>query len=148
MADYDVRDYASGGLFVKKQDLRANGPRTVVVKDVEEADGFPGKNGQPKKELVLVFEDGTKLALRARAQRDAMAELHGFRTSKWIGKSIELFCDPSVFNPKGGEPGGVRLRVPGAMRVPAAYRSDLEEPVITKGNGAEQPPDRDDEIGW
>ena len=132
MIDADVRDYGSKTVgFVKKAELRMNGPRQVMVQDVEEADGFPDRTtGQPTKELVLMFSDGTKFGLRAKVNRDAMAAVCGYRTSDWIGKTIELYFDPGVFNPRGGEPGGVRIRRPGAMQVEEPFVSDLEEEPV------------------
>jgi hypothetical protein len=142
MIDADVRDYGSKGTggFVKKAELRMNGPRQVMVQDVEEADGFPDRTtGQPTKELVLTFSDGTKFGLRAKVNRDAMAAVSGYRTSDWIRKTVELYFDPGVFNPRGGEPGGVRIRRPGAMQVEEPFVSDLEDEPV-KGNGAERRP--------
>ena len=142
MNDFDARNYGSSGGFVKKADLRENGPRKFVVADVEEADGFPDKAGKATKELVLVFADGSKQSLRARAQRDTMVDLFGHRTSKWIGKEIELYCDLSVFNPRGGDQGGIRIRRPDARQEDEeldAYVSDLDD-LGTFGERAEAVP--------
>jgi len=132
MQDYDVRDY-SNSVFVKKDDLRRNGPKVAMVQSVEEVPGLAKRDGRQTKELVLVFPDGSKFALRAKANRDAMSDAYGFRASGWIGKVIELYCDPTVTNPfNSSDQGGVRLRVPGAATATAtataaaAFVSDLE----------------------
>jgi hypothetical protein len=121
----------------KKQELRQNGPRVCVIADVEQGEGFPDKKtGLRPSELVLVFEDGTKLGLGARVNRDGMIATYGNRTSGWVGQTIEVYFDPTVSNPFGGENGGVRLRRLGSMAAPEEYVSDLEQPA--KGNGAER----------
>jgi hypothetical protein len=138
MRDVDAREYLTGG-FVKKQELRTNGPRQAVVEGVEELEGyFAGKDGKKKLELVLVFADKTKLPLRNEATRLAMIAGYGSRTSGWVGQTIELYFDPNVPNPKGGEAGGIRIRRPVSMPAPEdEYVSDLEVPA--KANGAERP---------
>ena len=114
--DFNVRDYMAVS-FIKKQELRAQGPRRVTIKSVEEADGLPGRDGKPaRKELVLLFTDGTKFGLRARINQETMVDLHGERTSGWIGKAITCTFDPSVMNPFGGEQGGIRIRRPDAQQ--------------------------------
>ena len=124
MLDVDARGSGGGGgRFVKKRELRQNGPRACRVADVTEGEGFPDENGNRSPELVLVFEDGTKQSLRAKVNRDAVIEICGPRTSRWIGQTVELYFDPGVFNPRGGEPGGIRIRRPAG---PADYVSDLE----------------------
>src|SRR5262249_2942137 len=106
--------------------------------------GLAKRDGRQTKELVLVFPDGSKFALRAKANRDAMSDAYGFRASGWIGKTIELYCDPTVTNPfNSSDQGGVRLRVPVAATATvtataaAAFVSDLEPAVpAAKPNGS------------
>ena len=57
MEERNAREYQKVA-FVRKQDLRAAGSQTASATDVEEADGFPGRDGKPaRKELVLVLSD-------------------------------------------------------------------------------------------
>ena len=138
--DFNVRDYMAKG-FIKKQELRAQGPRQFTINAVEEAEGLPSRDGKPpRKELVLVSTKAEKFGLRARINQDTMADLHGERTSGWIGKTITLFFDPNVQNPFGGEQGGIRIQRPDTYEADEVetYVSDLEEPPA-KGNGAEVP---------
>ena len=138
MLDVDAREYLTGG-FVKKQELRTHGPRQVVVEEVEEVEGyFADRDGKKKPELVLVFADKTKLPLRNEATRLAMIVGYGSRTSGWVGQTVELYFDPNVANPKGGDAGGIRIRRPASTGPgDAEYVSDLEVPA--KPNGADRP---------
>jgi hypothetical protein len=56
-----------------------------------------------------------------------MKTAYGKRTSLWVGKLVEVYCDPSVRNPQGAKVGGVRLRIPAEDGGPEEYVSDLEE---------------------
>jgi hypothetical protein len=138
--DFDLRDYSKSGSFIKKDDLRASGPLTLTIASVEEADGLSGRDGKPPaKELVLVFTDGTKFQLGAATNRQALADMHGYLTSAWLGKSIELYCDPTVRNPSGAKVGGIRITRPDGQDADEEFTSDLEEAPPTKGNGAGRP---------
>jgi hypothetical protein len=135
--DFNARDYLNS-MFIKKADLRQSGPRRLTVKAVEQGQGRPGRDGSPAKpELHLVFSDDTRLSLGAQVNLRRMVEAYGDRTAMWIGKTVEVYFSPDVVNPGGGEPGGIRLRLPDTSQVPRGYRSDLEEPQ--KADGAEPP---------
>ncbi len=125
--DYNARDYLNN-TFIKKEDLRASGPRRLQIHGVEEADGFPDKGKPAKKELHLLFADQTRFSLRAQVNLNRVREAFGDRTSLWIGKTIELYFSPDVTNPGGGEPGGARVRVPdpGSAPSPGVFVSELE----------------------
>jgi hypothetical protein len=125
--DYNARDYVSS-TFIRKEDLRTGGPQRHTVKAVEEADGLPGRNGTPaRKELVLVFNDGSRASLRTQTNLKKMLERYGEKTSRWIGQPVELFYSPDIPNPGGGAPGGIRIRFPESATVPRRFSSDLEE---------------------
>ena len=135
--DFDARTYLNS-TFIKKTDLRQSGPRRLTVKAVERGEGLPGRDGSPAKpELHLVFQDDTRVSLRTQANLKRMIDGYGDRTMTWIGKTVEVYFSPDVVNPGGGEPGGIRLRVPDTSRAPKGYRSDLEEPP--EADGAETP---------
>jgi hypothetical protein len=115
--------------FLKKQDLRTNGPRQLTIANVIEAEGLPRVKGEPAPmELRLVFSDGTQFALRARVNLDRVIGWFGNDTELWKGKVIVAYFSDDVTNPSGGEPGGIRLRLPDSRRAPKGYRSDLDEP--------------------
>jgi len=130
MPEYDANDYLNS-TFIKKQDLRSGGPRRLTIESVTEVDGLPGRSGQPaKKELCLSFPDGTRFGLRAATNLRRLVEAFGPKTSMWVGKELELYFSPDVVNPGGGDPGGVRIRIPeAATRAHSAsvYRSELED---------------------
>ena len=66
----------------------------------------------------------------ARADQPATnARRVGDNTDRWIGKTIEIYFNPDVPNPSGGEPGGLRLRIPETAPRAAAptFRSELDE---------------------
>jgi len=139
MTDFNARDYMSS-TFIKKADLRTGGPRRLTIKAVEEGDGLPGRAGQaPKKELQLVFTDDSRFSLRAVTNLRRMFEAFGERTAAWIGKTIELYFSPDVVNPSGGDPGGIRVRVPEAAPASGTFVSELEAPTA-KPNGAAPSP--------
>jgi hypothetical protein len=81
----------------------------------------------PKEELQLVFTDDTRFSLRAMTNLRRLIEAFGPHTAQWIGKTIELYFSPDVPNPGGGEPGGIRIRIPeDVKRVSSTYVSDLD----------------------
>jgi hypothetical protein len=123
--DLNARDYLSS-TFIKKADLRAGGSRKLTIKSVEQGTGLPGRNGQAAKpELHLVFQDETRLSLRAQANLRCVLEAFGDRTAQWVGKTIEIYFSPDVVNPGGGEPGGIRVRVPDTTPSPGVFVSDV-----------------------
>ena len=129
MDEFNARDYLSSS-FIKKDELRLGGPRRVVIQTIEEADGLPKRNGQlSRKELVLVFTDGSRFGLRAQANLQRLLDAYGERTSAWIGKTIELYFNPDIPNPSGGPSGGVRVRVPEPVSRTPAFMSELEKDV-------------------
>jgi len=131
----NARDYLTSGSFIKKAELRASGPQRLTIKAVETAEGLPGRDGKPAvQELQLVFTDDRRTPLRAQVNLRRMLEGFGDDTATWIGQVIELYFNPDVTNPSGGEPGGIRLRVPETAPRTGTFRSDLEEaaPVSRK----------------
>ena len=49
----------------------------------------------------------------------------GRHTSDWIGRTIELYVDPTVRNPSGQKVGGIRIRIPDDDGGPVDFTSDL-----------------------
>lgn len=125
-----------GGSFLKKQDLRRDGPRQLVIAAVEEGEGLPNRRtGEKSAELQLVFTDQTRLALGTAENLRRLIALFGNDTDQWIGQRIEVYYAPDVSNPAGGDPGGIRLQAPGVQS--DEFLSDLDQPPV-KGNGAER----------
>jgi hypothetical protein len=123
-----------GGSFLRKQDLRRDGPRQLVIASVEEREGLPDRRtGEKGRELQLVFTDGARLALGAAENLRRVIALFGPNTDQWSGKTIEVYFDGDVSNPTGGEPGGIRLQAPGAAAADD-YVSELEPSA--QGNGS------------
>ena len=121
-----LKSGGGGGRFVRKDELRDSGPQRFVVREVlEEERAF---DGQPATIApVLVSTEGRKVSLRAQANLDRMIRSFGHDADTWPGRTIELFFDPAVRNPSGGEPGGIRIRVPDTAARVDSYVSDLDE---------------------
>jgi hypothetical protein len=69
-----------GGLFLKVEDVKANGPLRLKIVDVSE-----GRYDKPD----LTFDDGSKLGCNATNGR-ALAKEYGFDSDDWIDKEVEL----------------------------------------------------------
>ena len=148
MADFDAREFLSGGGFLKKGDLRVSGPQQKTIQRVEQAE-VPARNGKPATtELQAVFADDTRLGLSTQTNLRRLIEGFGTDYRQWVGRTIEVYFSPDVVNPSGGEPGGIRVRVLGAP--PSAtmplYRSDLEDTTAKKSPATTTR--MDDEIGF
>ena len=133
MDDFDVDDFNTPGDFITKDELRMSGPQRKRIASVEKRDGFKDKNGRPIPELVLIFSDGRKTGLRAAVNRDEVKHAYGNRTSGWIDKVVELYCDATVRNPQGAKVGGIRVRIPDAAEREGVtdFTSDLEKTADT-----------------
>lgn len=134
----DAQKFVKGGSFLKKQELRREGPRQLVIATVEEGMGLAHRHtGERAAELRLVFTDNTRFGLGAAENLRRMMALFGTDTDQWVGKTVEAYFAPDVHNPTGGEPGGIRLQLPGTSA--DEFTSDLDEPPAkAKGNGAER----------
>ena len=125
----NARDYLTSK-FIKKADLRASGPQRLTIKAVEPAEGLPGRNGKrPCQELQLVFTDDRRYSRCGhRSTCDACSKRSATRPTGGSAETIELYFNPDVTNPSGGEPAGIRLRVPEpAPRArPLTYRNELD----------------------
>ena len=87
----DMRKY-SGAAFLKPGDIKASGPRRVVITDVTE-----GKFDKPD----LEFDDYTKLSVNAN-NRILMAA-YGWESKGWLNKEIELGLDQAEYDGKEQE---------------------------------------------
>jgi hypothetical protein len=87
----DMRKY-SGAAFLKPGDIKASGPRRVVITDVTE-----GKFDKPD----LEFDDYTKLSVNAN-NRILMAA-YGWESKGWLNKEIELGLGQAEYDGKEQE---------------------------------------------
>jgi hypothetical protein len=132
--DLNARDYLSS-TFITKSELRSGGPKRLTIAKVEKAEGKSWDGKPPKPELILIFTDETRSSLlRTQENLKRIIAGYGDRVSGWVGKPIEIYFSPDIPNPKGGEPGGVRLRIPEAAK-PMVFTSELEEAVPTAKKG-------------
>ena len=106
--DYDATDYL-GGDYLRKQDLRSDGPRRLTIRDVVQSDRLKDKEGNPL--LVLVFDDGLRYTLGTKVNIKRLVQAFGKMCSSWIGREIEFYFAEDVRGPNG-EVGGIRLRIP------------------------------------
>jgi|SRR5262249_6693852 len=88
----DMSKYV-GGLFLKVEDIKANGPVRVRIADVRE-----GKFEKPD----LTFDDGTRLSVNATNGR-ALARAYGFESDDWVDKEVELVVGELEYQGKAQE---------------------------------------------
>jgi hypothetical protein len=137
--DFDATDYL-GSDYVRKQGLRADGPRRVIIRDIQQSDRLKDKDGTPL--LVLVFDNGLRYTLGTKVNIKRLVEVFGKMCSAWIGCEIELYYAEDVVGPNG-ETGGIRIRIPkaavGARRpthaTPAPTAPDLEMELAIEDKG-------------
>ena len=69
-----------GGLFLKVDDIKVNGPVRVRISDLSE-----GRFDKPG----LTFDDGTRLSCNTTNGR-VLTRAYGFESDDWIDKEVEL----------------------------------------------------------
>ena len=106
-----------GGLFLKVEDIKANGPVRVRIVDVSE-----GRFGKPD----LTFDDGTRLSCNVTNGR-VLARAYGFDSDDWIDKEVELVVGEIQYEGKPQE---------------AVLIKPISPPIENKA-----PPKRDDDLG-
>jgi hypothetical protein len=109
--------------YIKKEELKAEGPRRLVIEGTAE-DESKFSEGP---ELCLTFTDGTRISLRADANLRACIRLFGRDADAWAGREVEVYFDPDVPNPRGGDQGGIRLRLPEPQQLALPFVSELED---------------------
>jgi hypothetical protein len=109
----DATKYARGGKYVKKADVRRDGPQTLTIATVTEVESLPDMKGKIWKVLELTFTDDRKFTLSAEINRARIVALYGPDTDGWLGKRIVIYFNPDIRNPRsGGEAGGLRVQEP------------------------------------
>lgn len=118
MSDFDANEFLTSN-FIKKDALKAGGPRLLTIRSVDQADGI-SRDGKPAKTILqLTFTDDSKFGLGTQVNLRRVLEGYGGRTSQWVGKTLELYYSPDVRGPKGEE-GGIRIRIPSGTAAPIA----------------------------
>lgn len=100
-----------GGLFLKIEDIKANGPVRVTITDVSQ-----GRCDKPD----LTFDDGSKLSCNATNGR-VLARAYGFNSDDWIDKEIELVVGEISYQ---GQPREVVLVRPISPSIEIPKRGD------------------------
>jgi hypothetical protein len=125
----NAKNFERPGGWLKKDDLRRTGAQLFLVASVEEREGKDWGDGKPVyPELVLVFTNGKRFPLRATVNLDRVRDGWGDDCTTWPGKTIEIYFSPDVPNPRGGEPGALRVRLPES--VPAIPVKRVTVPLV------------------
>lgn len=93
--------------YLKKEDVPYPVVATIKTIAQEEIRGDGGKESK----WVLYFATGLKPMILNKGNAEMIGELYGDDPSAWVGKSIEVYTDPSVMF-GGKRVGGVRVRQP------------------------------------
>jgi hypothetical protein len=138
--NYDAREFQTSN-FLKKEDLKRDGPQRLRIHAVEKAEGLTRKSGQPAKDVLqLVFHDERRLTLGTQANLKRLIEWFGPQTSAWLNQTIEAYYSPDVRGPSGEE-GGIRLRRPeGAAAVVVASPPPLDFAATLADGGSNDIP--------
>src|SRR5215471_348566 len=103
----DVVSATSKSRFLSKEDA-GDGLNFVIGEVKRETVSTPGKGETT--ETVIYSDNGIKPFICNPTNAKRIAQTVGSRKSKdWIGKTIQLFSDPSVRNLKGETVGGLRV---------------------------------------
>lgn len=97
--------------FIGEWDLPEDGSDLrLTIKDVERETIKNRKTNTESIQVVLYFEEDYKpMVLSARINKDNIKQATGTgRTSKWVGKQIQLFREPGTWFGKSGY--AVRIR--------------------------------------
>lgn len=108
-------------------------PLTVKIEQVTREEISDGNNGKEEKNVVWFANDMKPMILN-RGNAECLGEMFGDDSDAWIGKSVELYIDPSVMF-AGKRVGGLRVR-------PATGRATGTAPTHAPpqhGGAAQQP---------
>lgn len=83
-------------------------PLTVRIEQVTREEISDGNNGKEEKNVVWFANDMKPMILN-RGNAECLGEMFGDDSDAWIGKSVELYIDPSVMF-AGKRVGGLRVR--------------------------------------
>ncbi len=106
------------GSFISKEDAAMPVVATIAQVRQEELIDASGATYKP----VIYFYEGKPLILN-RVNWMAIEEAYGDESDDWVGKPIELYCDPDVtFD--GNRVGGIRVRIPLSTPLTKGDRGD------------------------
>jgi hypothetical protein len=117
-----MRKYASGGRYIKLEELLNNKPFRDQIAVVKVEDGKFGER------VVLVFEGGRELSLNKTSVGNLMRDL-GEDDADWIGKHVEVYA--GEVETKSGKMDAVLARAataPSSATKPAPREMDDEIP--------------------
>lgn len=104
-------DEVFGGGFFKAEDVIKPVLVTITGIDLEWIRDAQ-RHGEEQKPIVSFKETDKRLVLNL-TNKNLLKRVAGSDdTEAMIGLQIVLYCDESVPNPRGGPPGGVRIRAP------------------------------------
>jgi hypothetical protein len=119
----NLRKYASGGKFVKLEDLLGKPPLRDQIAVVKVEDGKFGER------VVLVFESGRELSLNKTSVGVLMKEF-GEEDDAWVGRTVEVYA--GEVETKSGKMDAVLVRAaeasPAGDTKPARREMDDEIP--------------------
>jgi len=98
--------------FLKADDLRDSGPRTLTVKS-HAKEVLKGRDGKPdENKVVLRFVEDDRGVTLNKTRFEACIDIFGTTDAdNWVGKQITLVFDPTVKNPRGGR-GAIAFKAP------------------------------------
>lgn len=98
--------------YLKKED--AETPIRAVVAGIVVEN--VGRQDSPDQKPVIQFNGNVKPLVLNKRNAKVMANAWGEDTNAWMGKTIEIYCDPNV-EFAGEVVGGLRVRIPAAITV-------------------------------
>jgi hypothetical protein len=93
--------------YLKKEDVMT--PITAVIASLYREE-FDNEEEGKKITTIMSFEGEIKPMIINTTNWTLLEAVYGEESDTWIGKSVELYCDPTVMY-KGKVTGGVRVRI-------------------------------------
>lgn len=93
--------------YLSKEDVMT--PVTAIIAAVHR-EAFENDEEGQKTKTVMAFEGEIKPLIINNTNWTLLEAVYGEESDTWIGKPVELYCDPTVMY-KGKVTGGVRVRI-------------------------------------
>ncbi len=126
-----TRNEAFPSKYLSKEDCN---PPLIVTIDGASTETFDNDEG-PKTKAILHFKNDVKSWIIPNCCWMEIEANYGVDSDDWIGKQIELFCDPSVMFGKK-RVGGVRCRMPAAAAQPQRRAAAAPQSVPPRAQAA------------
>jgi len=107
----DARQFLGSSNYLKAADLQGQ-TVPVTIKDVSEE--TVGESGKSEQKLVVHFINKEKALVLNVTNTNTIAEIYGFETMAWTGRTIELF--PTTTDYQGKLVDCIRIRIPQAAQ--------------------------------